>query len=271
VSDPSEKARRFLELHRPGEPLLLPNPWDLGSAKLFASLGFQALATTSSGHAGTLGRRDGAVTRDEALAHAGAIASALDLPISADLENGFADEPDGVAETMRLAREVGIAGCSVEDASGDPANPIYDAALAVDRVAAAVEAAHAGATPLVLTARAENYLHGRRDLADTIARLQTFQSAGADCVYAPGLTDPGEIAELVRSLDAPVNVLLRPNGPTVPELAEIGVARISVGGALHLISLGAVEAAARELLDHGTHDFLKAAAAAMKIRERAFD
>ena len=182
---PGRQARRFLELHHDEGPLLLPNPWDQGSARLLAWLGFQALATTSSGFAATLGRLDGSVTRDEALGHAAAIVGATELPVSADLENGFAEDPAGVAETLRQALEAGLAGCSVEDATGDRDSPIYEAELAVERVQAAAEAAHRGPVHLVLTARAENYLHGRPDLADTIARLQRFQDAGADVLYAP--------------------------------------------------------------------------------------
>jgi 2-methylisocitrate lyase-like PEP mutase family enzyme len=271
VTDRLEKTRRFLDLHRPGTPLLLPNPWDVGTAKQFAAVGFQALATTSNGYAGTLGRADGELSRDEALAHAGAIADASDLPVTADLENCFADTPEGVAETVRRAAEVGIAGCSLEDYTGDKANVIYDAALAADRVKAAVEVARGEATRLVLTARAENYLHGLRDLADTIARLQAFQSAGADVVYAPGLSDLGEIEQVVRSVDVPVNVLLVPGGPTVPELASVGVARISVGGAFHLVSVAAVESAARELLEKGTHGYWEQAMQGLKIKHRASD
>ncbi len=268
MSERRERAQRFLDLHRPGEPLLLPNPWDAGSAKLLASLGYRALATTSSGFAGTLGRLDGGVSRDEALAHADAIAAATALPVSADLENCFADDPAGVAETSRRAAETGIAGCSIEDYDG---KAIYDFATAVDRVTAAVEVARRDETRLVLTTRAENHLRGRRDLADTIRRLQAFRDAGADVVYAPGLSELAEIEQVVRSVDAPLNVLLLPGGPTVGQLASVGVARISVGGSFHLLSLGAVEAAARELLEHGTHDFWAMAQAGRKVRERAFD
>jgi len=177
---------RFLALHRTERPLLLPNPWDRGSAVLLASLGFQALATTSSGFAATLGRPDGSVTRDEAVAHAAQVVQATDLPVTADLENGFADDPAGVAETVRLAAGTGLAGCSVEDFTGRREEPIYDAARAAARVEAAAEAAHRGPARLVLTARAENYLYGRPDLADTIGRLQAYQQAGADVLYAPG-------------------------------------------------------------------------------------
>ena len=265
-----EKVERFLALQRPGEPLLLPNPWDAGTAKLFASLGFQALATTSSGHAGTLGRSDGAVTREEALAHGAAIAAATELPVSADLENGFADEPAGVAATVRAAAEAGLAGCSVEDYTGDATRPFYDAGLAAERVTAAAEVSRSGESRLVLTARAENHLRGNDDLSDTIARLQSYQEAGADAVYAPGLRDLGAIEQVVGSVDVPVNVLLVPGGPTVPELASVGVARVSVGGAFHLVSLAAAARAAREVLDAGTHGFWDEAIEGIKVRKRAF-
>ena len=182
-----DKAERFLQLHHGPGPLLIPNPWDPGSAMLLEWLGFSALATTSSGFAATLGRLDGSVTRDEALGHAAAISAAATVPVSADLENGFSDSPEGVAETVRLATATGLAGCSIEDATGREGDPVYDRALAVDRVAAAAEAAHAGPGQLVLTARAENYLYGMPDLADTIARLQAYTEAGADVLYAPGL------------------------------------------------------------------------------------
>ena len=264
------KVERFLALHRPGEPLLLPNPWDAGTAKLFASLGFQALATTSSGHAGTLGRSDGAVTREEALAHGAVIAAATELPVSADLESGFADEPAGVAATARAAAEAGLAGFSVEDYTGDATRPFYAAGLAAERVAAAAEVSRSAESRLVLTARAENHLRGNDVLSDTIARLQSYQEAGADAVYAPGLSDLGAIERVVQSVDVPVNVLLVPGGPTVPELASVGVARVSVGGAFHLVSLAATARAARELLDAGTHAFWDEAIEGIKARKRAF-
>jgi 2-methylisocitrate lyase-like PEP mutase family enzyme len=260
----------FLDLHHGPRPLLLPNPWDVGSAKLLASLGFQALATTSSGHAATLGRLDGAVTRDEALAHAASIVGATDLPVSADLENGFADDPEGVAQTVRLAIDAGLAGCSIEDSTGRADAPIYDAGAAAERVAAAAEAAHSGGAQLVLTARSENYLHGRPDLADTIARLQSYASAGADVLYAPGLTRIEDIREVVESVDRPVNVLALPRAPSVPELAEAGVARVSVGGAFAFAALGAVVAASRELLDEGTYGFWQVAGPGAKAARDAF-
>jgi 2-methylisocitrate lyase-like PEP mutase family enzyme len=264
-----DKAERFLRLHRPGDPLLLPNPWDAGSAKLLASLGFQALATTSSGFAATLGRLDGSVSRDEALAHAAAIVAATELPVSADLENCFADDLEGVARTVTLAGQTGLAGCSIEDYTGDDGR-IYDIGLATERVAAAAEAAHAANTGLVLTARAENYLYDRNDLADTIARLQAYQGAGADVLYAPGLTSLAGIRQVVREVDRPVNVLAFPGVPPVSELAEAGVARVSVGGAFAYSALAALADVATELRDKGTYGYLASSAAGRKAVHRAF-
>jgi 2-methylisocitrate lyase-like PEP mutase family enzyme len=265
-----EKAERFIGLHRPGDPLLLPNPWDRGSAKLLASLGFQALATTSSGFAATLGRLDGSVTRDEALGHAASIVGATDLPVSADLENCFADDPASVARTADLAAEAGLAGFSIEDFTGDEDAPIYDTGQAAERVAAAAEAAHAGPARLVLTGRAENYLHGRPDLADTIARLQAYQEAGADVLYAPGLTSLADIRQVVSSVDRPVNVLAFAGAPSVPELADAGVSRVSVGGAFAYAALSALADAAAELRDKGTYGYLAASAAGRQAVGRAF-
>jgi 2-methylisocitrate lyase-like PEP mutase family enzyme len=265
-----DQARRFLALHRAGEPLLMPNPWDLGSARLLASLGFEALATTSSGFAATLGRNDGAVSRDEAIVHAAVIVAATDLPVSADLENGFADAPAGVAETMRMSIEVGLAGASVEDFTGRADDPIYDIGLAAERITAAAEAAHGGPGRLVLTARAENYLHGRPDLADTIARLQAFQEAGADVLYAPGLRTLEDISQVVREVDRPVNVLALEGMPPVAELAQAGVSRISVGGAFAFAALGAVVSAAAELREQGTYGFRAGSAAGAAAARRAF-
>ena len=248
----------FLELHTPGSPLLMPNPWDAGSAKLLASLGFQALATTSSGFAATLGRLDGNVTREEAIEHARVIVAATDLPVNGDLENGFADDAEGVAETVRAAIEAGLAGCSIEDWSGEA---IYERAHAAERVKAAAEAAKG---KLVLTARAENLIHDRDDLADTIARLQAFREAGADVLYAPGLTRIDDIRRVVSELDRPVNVLALPAAPPVAELAEAGVARISIGGGFAYVAMGAVVRAANELRDHGTYGFWETAAVGAK-------
>lgn len=245
----TSRAEEFRALHVPGRPLLIPNPWDVGSAKLLVSLGFEALATTSSGFAMTLGRFDGSVTRDEALEHAATIVDAVPVPVSADLENCFADEPDGVAATVRAAVQAGLAGCSVEDWSG---SDIYPTEVAAARVAAAVEAANGD---LVLTARAENHLHGKDDLADTIARLQAYQEAGADVLYAPGITSIDDIRSVLAEVDRPVNVLAMPTAPPVSELAEAGVARVSVGGSFAFATLGALAGAARELREQGTYSY----------------
>ena len=240
----------FRALHIPGTPLVMPNAWDAGSAKLFASLGFHAVATTSSGFAATLGRSDGAVTRDEAIAHTAALAAASALPVNADLEDCFADDPAGVAATITAAAAAGTAGASVEDWDRTAIHPI---GLATDRVAAAVEAARPHG--VVVTARAENLIHGVRDLPDTIARLQAYQEAGADVLYAPGLFTIEDVRAVVAAVDRPVNVLLLPGGPSVPELAAAGVARVSVGGTLAWVAWGAVARAARELLDAGTQGY----------------
>ena len=269
MTSQSEKAARFLGLHRPGDPLLLPNPWDQGSAKVLAALGFRALATTSSGFAATLGRLDGTVSREEALAHAAAVVAATDLPVSADLEKCFADDPAGVARTVALAAQTGLAGCSVEDFTGDEDRPVYDIGLAAERVAAAAQAAHTGPARLVLTARSENYLHGRQDLADTITRLQAYQAAGADVLYAPGLTSLADIRQLVTAVDRPVNVVATSGAPPVGELAKAGVSRVSVGGAFAFAALGALADAATELRDNGTYGYLAGSAAGKKAVQRA--
>ncbi len=264
-----ELAKRFLELHRKGEPLLLANAWDAGSTRLLTSLGFEALATTSQGHAGTLGRHDGNVTREEAIAHARALVEATPLPVNADLENGFADSPEDVAETIRLAGATGLAGASIEDFTGDENDPIYAAGLAVERIAAAAEVARD--LGLVLTARCENFLYRRTELADTIGRLQSYEAAGADVVYAPGLTDADDIRRLVESVGVPVNVLCFPGGPTVPELAAAGVARISVGSAFYKVAMNALAVAAREWRDEGTHAFWQEALGGMALTRKAFE
>jgi 2-methylisocitrate lyase-like PEP mutase family enzyme len=251
----ADKATRFLALHKTGSPLLMPNAWDAGSARLLVSLGFPALATTSSGFAATLGRLDGWVTRDEALAHAATLAEATDAPVSADLENGYAPDPEGVADTVAGALEAGLAGCSIEDYAGRADDTIYDRGLAVERVAAAAEIAHAGPVHLVLTARAENLIHGRDDLDDTIARLQAYQEAGADVLFAPGLVGVDDVRRVVSSVDRPVSVLALPGSPPVAELGDAGVARISVGGAFAFAALAAVVEAGRELLDEGTYGY----------------
>lgn len=257
-------AGRFLALHVPGTPLLQPNAWDAGSARILESLGFAAIATTSSGFAATLGRRDGAVTRDEVVAHCAALAAAVDVPVAADTENAYADDPVGVADLVTLAAGTGLAGCSVEDYTKDDDTPIYDAALAAERITAAAEAAHRGPRQLVLTARCENLLHGLPDLGDVIARVQAYQEAGADVLFAPGLARIEDVRAIVSSVDRPVNVLTHPRGPSVPELAEAGVARISVGGAFTWTAYAALIEAATELRDSGTVEAVRRAASARK-------
>jgi 2-methylisocitrate lyase-like PEP mutase family enzyme len=266
----SEKAEQFLALHHGDAPLLLPNPWDAGSAKILAAIGFSALATTSAGFAGTLGRLDGGVTRDEVLDHSRGISAAVDLPVSADLENCFAREPAGVAETISLAIDTGLVGGSCEDFSGDEADAIYDFELGVERVAAAAEAAHSGPVHFVLTARCENYLHGRADFDDTVKRLLAFQAAGADVLYAPGLNTTEEIRRLVDAVDRPVNVLALPGTAPVAELAAIGVKRISVGSGFSNVAAGALVDAGRELLERGTYDYWATAITGMGVIHQAF-
>ena len=252
----NELATRFLDLHRPGDPLLIPNPWDAGSAKLLASLGFAALATTSAGFAATLGRTDNSVTREEALAHSAAIVAATALPVSADLENGFADDPEGVARTVRGAVEAGLAGCSIEDSTGRDDAPLYALEHAAERIAAAAEAADGR---LVLTGRAENFVVGRDDLGDAIARLQAYQEAGADVLYAPRLSRIEDVRSIVASVDRPVNVLAWTGLPPVSELAAAGVSRISVGGWFAFSALAALVEAAAELRERGTYGYIDGA------------
>jgi 2-methylisocitrate lyase-like PEP mutase family enzyme len=252
---PRDRALAFRALHeRPGA-FIIPNPWDAGTAKLLASLGFEALATTSLGLANSLGRPDGAgmVSRAEVLDNCRAIAAATDLPVNADLENGYAHEPRAAAEMIRLAANAGVVGGSIEDATGDPSNPIYDFQLAVERVHAAVEVARALPIPFMLTARAENLLHGRLDLDDTIRRLQAFEKAGADVLYAPGVRDLATIRTVVSAVTKPVNVVMSAADPaiTAEQLAGVGVKRISVGGALSRLALAAFLEGAREMKDKG--------------------
>lgn len=265
----SEKARVFRLLHERKTAFIIPNPWDIGTARFLAHMGFEALATTSMGYAFSLGQRDNSLSREQVLAHAAELAAATALPVSADLENGFGDDPETVAETIRLAGETGIVGGSIEDASGDPENPIYDLELAVERVKAAVDAARALPFPFTLTARAENYLHGRPDLTDTIKRLQAFQNAGAEVLYAPGLTTKDDIAAVVGSVDRPVNVLMGLQGASLShtELSEMGVKRISLGSTLYRTALGAFLNAAHEMRDRGTFTFAAGAAKPKEITE----
>lgn len=268
----TDPAAKFLALHVPGTPLLLPNPWDVGSARVLAGMGFSALATTSAGFAGTHGRTDGNVTRDEALRHAATIVGAVDVPVSADLENGFAEDPDGVAETVRLAVETGLAGCSVED--WDPvAHELYAPEAAAERVAAAAAAAHDGNRRLVLTARADGHIHGRRDpedLNDTIRRLRAYEQAGADVLYAPGVNSVDGIRRIVEAVSRPVNVLALADAPPVARLAELGVARVSTGSGLYWASMGGLASAAEELRSRGTYGFWSGAAAGREAAATTF-
>jgi 2-methylisocitrate lyase-like PEP mutase family enzyme len=258
MASQSRQGDLFHALHCRDRAFVTPNPWDVGSAHLLAQLGFQALATTSAGFAFTAGRRDGTMGLASVLAHAGRIVRATALPVSADLENGFGDAPHIVANTIVGAAAVGLVGGSIEDATGRPDDPIYELGLAADRVQAAVEAAQAQPFRFTLTARAENYLHGRADLADTIRRLQAYQEAGADVLYAPGLTRREDIATVVSSVDRPVNVLVGSPGMrlTLDELSEIGVKRVSVGSALARAAYGALLRAAFEMRDRGTFSSL---------------
>jgi 2-methylisocitrate lyase-like PEP mutase family enzyme len=252
-----EKVERLQQLHAGPEVLLFPNAWDAGSAKILTALGFKAIATTSGGYAFSTGRQDVAseLTREGILENARAIAAATHLPVSADLQNGFGDDPGACAETIRLAYEAELAGGSIEDASDDPQKPIYDFALSVDRVAAAAEIAHR--LGFVLTARAENFLHGRNDLDDTIRRLQAFEKAGADVLYAPALPDMDAIRSVCASVSKPVNVLMGLRGATysVEELKAAGVRRVSVGGSMARAAFGALVRAGREMLEQGTFTY----------------
>jgi 2-methylisocitrate lyase-like PEP mutase family enzyme len=253
-----EKAQRFLALHERPRAFVIPNPWDAGTACVLASLGFEALTTTSAGLAFALGRRDGAaaVTRDETLANAKLVVDATDLPVAADLENGFGDDLDAVSATIRAAADAGLVGGSIEDASGNPEKPIYDFDHAVRRIEAAVSAARSLPFPFVLVARSENFLHGREDLDDTIARLQAFEKAGADVLYAPGVTDAADLAAICAAVTKPVNVLASSSSSlSVAELEAIGIRRISLGSVLHRAAIGALVAAAEEVRDRGTFTF----------------
>lgn len=255
-----ERRARFRALHEREQVFVMPNPWDVGSAKLLASLGFEALATTSAGLAWSLGRLDMQVSREELVAHVAALAAATSLPLNVDSERCFPDEPGGVAATVRMLADAGAAGCSIEDF--DPGTGEIEAIeVAAERVASAAE------STLVLTARAENHLHGVDDLEDTIRRLQAYRDAGADVVYAPGLADLGSIALVVEEVGVPVNVLSLPSGPTVAELGSVGVRRVSTGGALARAAYGALLAGAQELRDVGTSCYSEAGAPAEALRE----
>jgi 2-methylisocitrate lyase-like PEP mutase family enzyme len=255
----SDKASRFRALHQGSLPFVIPNPWDIGSARVLAALGFQALATSSGASAAALGRRDGGISRDEALAHARAIVSATDLPVSADLEKGFGDTPDTVAETIRLAAAAGVVGGSIEDATGDKSRPLFDMGQAIERVAAAVEAARGLPFMFTLTARTENYLRGKPDLEDTIRRLQAFEKVGADVLFAPGLPDLETVRAVCAAVSKPVNFMIGMKGSSfsVAELAAAGVRRISLGGALYRAAMAGFMNATQEIKDHGTFGFVE--------------
>lgn len=255
----SEKAARFRALHEAPGAFVIPNPWDAGSARVLTALGFAALATSSGASAGTLGRRDGKVTREEALAHARAIVEATDLPVSADLEKGFGDAPGAAAETIRLAASVGLVGGSIEDATGDKQKPLYDIGQATERVAAAVEAARALPFPFTLTARSENFLRGNPSLDDTITRLQAFEKVGADVLMAPGLPDLAAVRAVCAAVSKPVNFMVGIKGKsfTVAELTAAGVKRISLATSLYRTAMSGLLEAAREVKDKGTFGYVE--------------
>jgi 2-methylisocitrate lyase-like PEP mutase family enzyme len=254
----NEKAARFRTLHDGPGAFIIPNPWDVGSARTLAGLGFKALATSSAASAIAIGRRDGGLTRDEALAHALFIVDATDLPVSADLEKGFGDAPEAVAETVRLAAGAGLVGCTIEDATGNQDRPLYDFHLAVERIAAAAEAAHALQFPFILTARAHNFLYAAPSLNDTISRLQAFEEAGADVLFAPGLPDLAAVRAVCAAVSKPVNFMVGIKGKSfsVGELAAAGVRRISLATSLYRAAMTALVDAACEVRDAGRFDFV---------------
>ncbi len=259
MTAPSERTRDFHRLHRSG-CFVIPNPWDLGSARLLSQLGFPALATTSSGFAWSLGRSDNRVSLEEALAHVRALAHGVTIPVSADFEHGFATAPAGVAANVAAAAATGIAGLSIEDSTGDPTQPLFDFPLAVERIRAARQVIDQTGTGIVLTARSEGFLVGRPNLAETVRRLIAYAAAGADCLYAPGLRTPSDIAAVVRAVaPKPVNVLVGSDFTTVAALAQAGVRRISVGGALARAAWTAFLTAAQEIAERGTFTQLGAA------------
>jgi 2-methylisocitrate lyase-like PEP mutase family enzyme len=262
-----EKAQAFRAMHQRDKAFIIPNPWDIGTARLLASLGFEALATTSAGFAFSMGRPDYGIDRGEMMAHIAVLAASTSLPVSADLENGFGDEPERAAETIKLAAAAGVVGGSIEDSTGRADDPIYAFDHAVERVRAAADAAHALSFPFTLTARCENYLVGRADIHDTIRRLQAYQDAGADVLYAPGITSREDISEVVSSVDRPVNVLMGLQGArlSLDELSALGVKRVSVGSALSRAALGAFLRAGREMRDHGTFAFVDDAVSSSEI------
>lgn len=263
----AEKGKIFRALHEQDHAFIIPNPWDPGSARILAQLGFEALATTSAGYAFSVGQLDNTIERDKILMHVAEIVTATDLPVSADLENGFGDEPVTVAQTIRLAAATGLVGASIEDMIRSPENEVYELEFAAERIRAAAEVAHSLPFPFTLTARAENFIVDRPDLNDTIARLQAYQEAGADVLYAPGLSTKDEILSVVSSVDRPVNVLMGLQGLhfNLAELSEFGVKRISVGAALSRVALGALFRAAHEMKTHGTFRFVDEAVSSKEI------
>ncbi len=257
----SQKADRFRALHQGPGAFVIPNPWDAGSARILAGLGFQALATSSGAFAGTLGRRDGQVRREEALAHARAVVAAVDLPVSADLENGFGHAASFAAETVRLAAETGLVGCSIEDATGDKDRPLYDVAEAAERIAASATAAKSSGFAFTLTARSENFIRGNPNLDDTIKRLQAYEKAGADVLMAPGLPDLEAVRAVCAALSKPYNFMAGIKGKSFTKagLEAAGVRRISLATSLYRTAMGALIAAAREAMESGTFDYVDAA------------
>ncbi len=267
TSSQIDKANRFRALHQEPGYFVIANAWDAGSARILAGLGFPALATSSGASAGVLGRRDGMVTRQEALAHAGAVVEATDLPVSADLEKGFDDAPEGVAETIRLAAAAGLVGGSIEDFTGDPRTPLFDFDHARERVAAAAEAARRLPFPFTLTARAENFLRGNPDLDDTIARLQGFEAAGADVLMAPGLPDLAAVQAVCAALSRPVNFMAGIKGRSfsTTDLASVGVKRISLATSLYRAAMSGLVDAAREVKNRGTFDYVEAVMTTLEL------
>jgi len=267
MASQEEKGRIFRALHEREEAFIIPNPWDVGSARILEHMGLEALATTSAGYALSAGKLDNTVEREEILEHLRRVSAAVDVPVSADLENGFGDAPEIVAETIRLTAAAGVVGGSIEDMSHDAENPIYEIGFAAERIRAAVEAARALPFVFTLTARAENFIAGRPDLEDTIRRLQAYQEAGADVLYAPGLTKRDEIAAVIAALDRPVNVLVGLKGIELShaELSAIGVKRLSVGGSLARSALGALIDAAEEMRGLGSFHFAQEAASYKEI------
>jgi 2-methylisocitrate lyase-like PEP mutase family enzyme len=266
----TDKAARFRALHDGPGVFVIPNPWDVGSARILAGLGFQALATSSAASAAAIGRRDGGLTRDQALAHARLIVDATDLPVSADLEKGFGDAPEVVAETIRLAAQAGLVGCTIEDATGNPDRPLYDDRLAVERIAAAAETVRALPVPFILTARAHNFMYAVPKLDDTVERLRAFERAGADVLFAPGLPDLEAVRTVCSALSKPVNFMvgIKRKSFSVNELAAAGVKRISLATSLYRAAMTGFLDAAREVKDTGQFGFLDRCVATAELNER---